>query len=47
MLIYSLGQLNSDMKRSIVSQKQKEIYEKRKSKLKENLKKRKKTIKPK
>ena len=35
----SFGQLNFDMKRSIDSQKQKDVYEKRKKKLKENLKK--------
>ena len=38
----SFGQLYFDMKRSIDSQKQKDVYEKRKKKLKENLKKRKK-----
>ena len=45
MFKYSFGQLNFDLKKSIVSQKQKDIYEKRKNKLKENLKKRKKTNK--
>ena len=45
MLKYSFGQLNFDLKKSVASQKQKDIYEKRKNKLKENLKKRKKTNK--
>ena len=42
MLKQSFGQLYFDMKRYIDSQKQKDVYEKRKKKLKENLKKRKK-----
>ena len=41
----SSGQLYFDLKKSINAKKQKDIYENRKKKLRENLKKRKKIIK--